>query len=197
MPPMVRRYEGIDAGHKDELTKKVGETLIPRLRKLPGFGDYFLIDTGDGVMSSISLFETSSQAGDSTRVASEWVRDEKLERILTTPPKVTEGEVIVRKTNEAVLAYLGLNAAGVRRAGGPSDAREAEMKSITTSGSFRKADSSLDVTLNPVELPSKEIVSWGIAFPWPGSDAMPAHIDVVQTEVIGTVASGGGQGLAT
>jgi hypothetical protein len=43
------------------------------------------------------------------------------------------------------------------------------MKSITTSGSFRKADSSLDVTLNPVELPSKEIVSWGVAFPRPGS----------------------------
>jgi hypothetical protein len=27
----VRRYEGIDASHKDELTKKVGESLAPRL----------------------------------------------------------------------------------------------------------------------------------------------------------------------
>jgi hypothetical protein len=33
----VRRYEGIDASHKDELTKKVGESLAPRLSKLPGF----------------------------------------------------------------------------------------------------------------------------------------------------------------
>jgi hypothetical protein len=31
----VRRYEGIDASHKDELTKKVGESLAPRLSKLP------------------------------------------------------------------------------------------------------------------------------------------------------------------
>ena len=100
----VRRYEGIDASHKDELTKKVGETLIPRLRKLPGFGDYFLIDTGDGVMSSITLFDTSSQASDSTRVASEWVRDEKLEGILGTPPKVTDGEVLVRQTDGAIRA---------------------------------------------------------------------------------------------
>jgi hypothetical protein len=32
------------------------------------------------------------------------VRDEKLERILQNPPKVTDGEVIVHKTNGAVRA---------------------------------------------------------------------------------------------
>jgi hypothetical protein len=100
----VRRYEGIDASQKDELTKKVGESLAPRLSKLPGFSGYFLIDTGEGVMSSIGLFDTSTQADESTRVASEWVRDEKLERILQNPSKVTDGEVIVHKTNGAVRA---------------------------------------------------------------------------------------------
>jgi hypothetical protein len=100
----VRRYEGIEASHKDELTKKVNETLIPRLSKLPGFDGYFLIDSGEGVMSSIGLFDTSIQANESSRVASEWVRDEKLERILKSPPKVTDGEVIVLKNNGAVRA---------------------------------------------------------------------------------------------
>jgi hypothetical protein len=100
----VRRYEGIDASNKDELTKRVGESLAPKLSKLPGFSSYFLIDTGNGVMSSIGLFDTSTQANDSTRVASEWVRDEKLENILRNPPKVTEGEVIVHHTNGAVKA---------------------------------------------------------------------------------------------
>ena len=100
----VRRYEGIDASHKDELTKKVGESLAPRLSELPGFTGYFLIDTGEGVMSSIGLFDTSTQADESTRVASDWVRDEKLESILKSPPKVTAGEVIVHKTNGAVQA---------------------------------------------------------------------------------------------
>jgi hypothetical protein len=71
-----------------------------------------------------------------------------------------------------------------------------EMKSITTSASYRKEDSSLDVTLNPVELPSKEIVSWGVAFPRPKPAAPPAHIDAAH-ETIGTVTSRGGQGLAT
>ena len=37
MHATVRRYEGVDAGRTDELTKKVNETLIPKLSKLPGF----------------------------------------------------------------------------------------------------------------------------------------------------------------
>ena len=100
----VRRYEGIDVSRKDELTKKVGDSLAPRLSKMPGFGGYFLIDTGNGVMSSIGLFDTLAQADESTRVASEWVRDEKLEEILKTPPKVTDGEVIFHELNGAVRA---------------------------------------------------------------------------------------------
>jgi hypothetical protein len=42
--------------------------------------------------------------------------------------------------------------------------REAIMK-IPTTPSVRRADASLDMKLNPVELSSKEIVSWGVAFP--------------------------------
>lgn len=61
------------------------------------------------------------------------------------------------------------------------------MKTITTTASVRKADSSLDATLNPVELGSKEIVSWGIAFPRPGSGA-PRRMPMWRTDAtIGTV----------
>jgi hypothetical protein len=48
------------------------------------------------------------------------------------------------------------------------------MKTITTTASFGKTDSSLDVTLNPVELSSKEIVAWGIAFPRPATSSAKA-----------------------
>ena len=85
----VRRFEGVAARKKAELAKKVKETLAPRLSKLPGFGSYFLIDTGEGVMSSIGLFDTSAQANESTRVASEWVRDEKLG---SSPRRSPEGD---------------------------------------------------------------------------------------------------------
>ena len=100
----IRRYDGIDQAHTDELTKKVGETLIPRLSKVDGFRGYYLIEAGNGVMSSIGFFETSAQAEESTRVAATWVREEKLETALPNPPKITGGEVIVHKANGLVRA---------------------------------------------------------------------------------------------
>jgi len=95
----VRRYEGVDQSRTDELTKKVGESLLPSLSKVPGFGGYYLIEAGNGVMSSIGFSDTSAQADESTRVAANWVREEKLETTLPNPPKITGGEVIVHKTN--------------------------------------------------------------------------------------------------
>ena len=100
----VRRYDGIDQSRRDELIRKSGETLMPRLSKLPGFGGYYLIEAGNGVMSSIGFFETSEQADESTRVAASWVREEKLENALPNPPKVTDGEVILHKQNGLVRA---------------------------------------------------------------------------------------------
>ena len=97
----IRRYESIDPSRTSELAKKVDETLVPRLSKLPGFGGYHLIEAGDGVMSSISFFDTSAQADESTRVASKWVRDEKLEKALPNPPKITSGEVVVAQDARA------------------------------------------------------------------------------------------------
>ena len=97
MHATVRRYEGVDQNRTDELTKKVDESLMPRLSELPGFEGYYLIEAGNGIMSSIDLFETSAQADESTRVAATWVREEKLETALPNPPKITDGEVIVHK----------------------------------------------------------------------------------------------------
>lgn len=97
MHATVRRYEGVDKSRTDELVKKIDESLMPRLSKLPGFEGYYLIEAGNGVMSSIDLFETSTQADESTRVAATWVREEKLETALPSPPKITDGEVIVHK----------------------------------------------------------------------------------------------------
>ena len=97
MHATVRRYEGVDQSRTEELTKKVDETLLPRLSKLPGFEGYYVFEVGNGVMSSIGFFDTSAQADESSRVAATWVREEKLETALPNPPKITDGEVIVHK----------------------------------------------------------------------------------------------------
>ena len=57
----VRRYEGIDKVRSDEITRKVTESLLPSISKLPGFSGYFLIDAGEGVLTSVGLFETPSR----------------------------------------------------------------------------------------------------------------------------------------
>jgi hypothetical protein len=98
MHATMRRYEGVDQSRTDELKRKVAETLVPRLSELPGFSGYYLVDAGNGVMSSIGIFETSAQGDESTRVVATWVRDEKLESALPNPPKLTSGEIIAHKT---------------------------------------------------------------------------------------------------
>jgi hypothetical protein len=96
----IRRYDSVDEARTGELVKKVDEGLLPRLSKLPGFSGYHLIEAGHGVISSVGFFETSAQADESTRVAADWVREEKLETALPNAPKVTSGEVIAHKTRE-------------------------------------------------------------------------------------------------
>jgi len=76
------------------VTRKVGDSLLPRLRELPGFGGYYLIDAGGGVLTSVGLFESAAQAHESTRLAARWVREQKLEDALPNTPKITAGPVI-------------------------------------------------------------------------------------------------------
>jgi hypothetical protein len=103
MYAIQRRYEGIDQSRIEELSRKTNESLIPRLSRLPGFKGYFLMEAGDGVVRSTSLFDTSNQAEDSTRVADEWMKDEKLEEVVPNPPKGTVSKVIAHETKAPAL----------------------------------------------------------------------------------------------
>ena len=93
----IRRYEGVDQSRTSELTGKVNETLVPKLSKLPGFEGYFLIEAGNGVFSSLGLFETSEQSEESTNVVATWIQDEKFNTVLPTAPKITSGKVVAHK----------------------------------------------------------------------------------------------------
>ena len=77
---------------------------MPSLTERPGFNGYYLIEAGNGVMSSIGFFDTKEQTDESTRIASNWVREQKLETALPNPPKITSGEVVLHKTRELVQA---------------------------------------------------------------------------------------------
>jgi hypothetical protein len=99
MHAIVRRYEGIDTKRTGELTQKVTASLTPRLSKLPGFSGYFLVEAGNGVISSINFFDTAAHAEESSRLVAQWLREEKLETLVPNEPKITGGEVIVQELN--------------------------------------------------------------------------------------------------
>ena len=102
MHATIRRYEGVDQNRTLELTNKVNKTLVPKLEKLSGFAGYYLIEAGNGIFSSLSLFETPEQGKESTKIVATWIRDEKLDTVIPNEPKITSGNVIARSNGVTV-----------------------------------------------------------------------------------------------
>ncbi len=102
MHATIRRYEGVDQNRTVELTGKVNETLVPKLSKMQGFKGYYMIEAGNGVISSLGVFETLEQADESTKLAATWVRDESLESAFPNPPKTTSGKIVAHKNGVTV-----------------------------------------------------------------------------------------------
>ena len=90
----VRRYEGVTD------TKKVAqlarEGFLPIISEMPGFVAYYLVDAGDGVTVSTSVFEHKEAEEQSTFRAGEFVA-EHLAPLMPNPPQVTAGEVAAYK----------------------------------------------------------------------------------------------------
>ena len=101
---IIRRYDGVDQNRSAELTRNVTETLVPELEKLSGFAGYWLIEAGNGVFSSLSLFETPEQGKESTKTVASWIRDEKLETMIPNEPKITSGKVVAHSNRVLVAA---------------------------------------------------------------------------------------------
>ena len=100
----IRSYHGVDQNRIAELTAKVNETLVPQLSELPGFAGYYLVDAGNGIFTSLGLFETAEQGEESTKLVATWIRDEKLDTLIPNPPKMTTGKVVARSSERVLVA---------------------------------------------------------------------------------------------
>lgn len=100
----IRSYHGVDQNRTAELTAKVNETLVPQLGELPGFAGYYLVDAGNGLFTSLGLFETAEQAEKSTKLVATWIRDEKLDRLMPNEPKITNGKIVARSDERVLVA---------------------------------------------------------------------------------------------
>ena len=92
----VRRYEGVTDPQK---VAKVGqEGFVPIISEMPGFVAYYLVDAGDGVTVSTSVFEHKDAEEQSNWRAGDFVA-QHLAPLLPNPPQITAGELVAHKAS--------------------------------------------------------------------------------------------------
>jgi len=88
MHTVIRRYEGVvDTA---EVARRTMDEFAPRLRARPGFQGYWVVDSGGGVLATISAFDSEEEALDSVKAAAGWVQ-ESIAHLIPNPPQVTAG----------------------------------------------------------------------------------------------------------
>jgi hypothetical protein len=90
----VRRFEGVTDSQKVAQVAKEG--FVPLISEMPGFVAYYLVDAGDGVTVSTSVFEHKDAEEQSTFRAGEFVA-EHLAPLMPNPPQVPAGAVVASK----------------------------------------------------------------------------------------------------
>jgi hypothetical protein len=88
----VRRIEGVT--DPKEVRRQVEEGFVPIISEMPGFVAYYLLDAGEGVMVSTSVFEHQEAEEESTWRAGEFVA-QHLAALIPNPPQITAGDVVV------------------------------------------------------------------------------------------------------
>ena len=89
----VRRYDGVP--NSKEAARRVQEGFIQLISKIPGFISYYWVDEADGVMVSVSVFETREAEEESNRLAADFVK-QHIAPLLPNPPQITAGQVVAR-----------------------------------------------------------------------------------------------------
>ena len=89
MHTVIRRYNGVQ--NSEEVVRRAIEEFAPQLRDQPGFQGYWVIDAGDGVLATISIFESEEAAEESNSASATWVQ-ENMPQLLPNPPQVIAGD---------------------------------------------------------------------------------------------------------
>ena len=88
MHTVIRRYEGVE--DTTEVARRAVEEFGPPLRERPGFQGYYVVDAGDGVLATISVFDSEEAAAESITAAAGWVQ-ENIAHLIPNAPQVTSG----------------------------------------------------------------------------------------------------------
>jgi hypothetical protein len=100
----IRRYGLVTNEPLEKVFQGIREGFIPIINNAPGFLAYYALDSGDGTLTSISIFEDRAGAERSNKLAEDWV-GMTLSSVLPTSPEIIVGEV---GAHELKLTKLGI-----------------------------------------------------------------------------------------
>jgi len=90
----IRRYR-VEPERVDRLKRILAYDLVPALSEVPGFVAYYLLDAGNGVVMSVSIFQDRAGADESTSLAADG--QVVIRALLPEPPEVTAGEIVLQR----------------------------------------------------------------------------------------------------
>jgi heme-degrading monooxygenase HmoA len=84
-------------GSIEEVIQRVNSTFVPSLATMSGFIDFYLVLLEQDAVSTLSVFETQSEAEKANTFFADWAKRE-LAPLLQGPPEIAVGEVAVHST---------------------------------------------------------------------------------------------------
>ena len=100
----IRQYGLLTNEPVENVLQGIREGFIPLINNAPGFLAYYALDSGDGTLTSISVFEHRAGAERSNKLAQDWVGS-TLSSALPASPEIIVGEV---GAHELKLTKLGI-----------------------------------------------------------------------------------------
>jgi hypothetical protein len=91
MYAVVRNYTD-EASDVVEQLKQREASVMAMIQGIEGFVSYYVLDTGNGGLATISVYETRAGAEESVRSAAKWVQENMADSI-PNPPTVIQGEI--------------------------------------------------------------------------------------------------------
>jgi excisionase family DNA binding protein len=80
----IRRYR-FDAHVCSEVVEQILERFVPLIRESQGLLAYYVIDTGDGEIATITICEDKEKVLQSSKVAAEWLKHHLASSIVSDP----------------------------------------------------------------------------------------------------------------
>lgn len=93
----IRLYK-VSPGAGVEIARRVNEGFWDIVSKSPGFICYYVIDTGNDELASISVFKDQAGAEESNQIASDWAK-QNIASLLPGPPEIVAGEAVAHREN--------------------------------------------------------------------------------------------------